>query len=242
MKIILSRKGFDSSNSTIPSPILPDGTMLSMPIPSDDPYTYADYGLAETLEKLKPAKGKDSPWAQRRCHFDPDLKRGAFGQAGAAATHLLRQGVEAEGGLFLFFGWFRRVDEQYRYCGPDFHAIYGYMLVPPGSVISDNEIITTNYPWHPHAAPRKNNRLYIPSDWGMFKFDDDLVLTKPGQSRSRWAVQDWMRDAHITYHNGKSFIEDYFQSAAIGQEFVITDETGQVEAWAQSLITAVPKG
>ena len=33
MKIILSRKGFDSSNGGISSPILPDGTLLSLPIP-----------------------------------------------------------------------------------------------------------------------------------------------------------------------------------------------------------------
>lgn len=32
MKVILSRKGFDSSNGGIPSPIMPDGTLLSMPI------------------------------------------------------------------------------------------------------------------------------------------------------------------------------------------------------------------
>ena len=40
MKIILSRKGFDSSNGGCPSPILPDGTLLSMPIPSNDRDTY----------------------------------------------------------------------------------------------------------------------------------------------------------------------------------------------------------
>ena len=33
MKIILSRKGFDSENGKIPNPILPDGTLLSLPIP-----------------------------------------------------------------------------------------------------------------------------------------------------------------------------------------------------------------
>ena len=36
MKVILSRKGFDSSNGGCPSPILPDGTLLSLPIPTDD--------------------------------------------------------------------------------------------------------------------------------------------------------------------------------------------------------------
>ncbi|MHA1435339.1 MAG: hypothetical protein ACTSO7_15970 [Candidatus Heimdallarchaeota archaeon] len=34
MKVILSRKGFDSANGGYPSPILPDGTLLSIPIPS----------------------------------------------------------------------------------------------------------------------------------------------------------------------------------------------------------------
>lgn len=236
MKIILSRKGFDSANGGCPSPILPDGTMLSLPIPSQDPHTYADYGLAETLEKLKPFRSKDGPWAQRGCHYDPDLKRGVFGQAGAAATHLRQQGVEAEGGLFLFFGWFRRVDAQLHYYGTDFHAIYGYMLVPPGSVLMDDAKIRETYPWHPHAQPRKNNRLYIPSECGAFRFRDELVLTQPGCSCSRWAVQDWMRGAQISYHSDGAFADGYFQSAAIGQEFVITDETGRAQDWARRLI------
>ena len=40
MKIILSRKGFDSANGGIVSPIFEDGTMVSFPIPSDDEDTY----------------------------------------------------------------------------------------------------------------------------------------------------------------------------------------------------------
>ena len=36
MKVILSRKGFDSANGGILSPIFEDGTMLSFPIPSKD--------------------------------------------------------------------------------------------------------------------------------------------------------------------------------------------------------------
>ena len=34
MKVILSRKGFDSGYGKTASPILPDGTLLSLPIPS----------------------------------------------------------------------------------------------------------------------------------------------------------------------------------------------------------------
>ena len=44
MKIILSRKGFDSSLGGYPSPIFPDGKLCSIPIPSRDgfdKYTYS---------------------------------------------------------------------------------------------------------------------------------------------------------------------------------------------------------
>ena len=252
MKIILSRKGFDSANGGCASPILPDGTMISLPIPSDDPKTYADYGLAERLEKLKPAKGE--PWATQHCHFDPDLERGAFGQAGAAATHLSNQGVKAthlskQGvedafGLFLFFGWFRRVDDNYRYYGPDMHVIYGWMLAD--RVLTEQKEIADNYAWHPHAHPyvdgtaRKNNRLYLASEYGTLKYHKGLVLTESGKSRSRWKLLPWMEQAQISHHSEKSIHKDekdkgYFQSAAIGQEFVVQDNP-DAETWALELI------
>ena len=41
MKIILSRKGMDSNTGGLASPILPNGTLLSLPIPSDDKITYS---------------------------------------------------------------------------------------------------------------------------------------------------------------------------------------------------------
>jgi hypothetical protein len=43
MKVILSRKGFDSEYGGIPSPIMPDGTLLSLPIPYEqDIIKYTD--------------------------------------------------------------------------------------------------------------------------------------------------------------------------------------------------------
>ena len=50
MKIILSRKGFDSGYGGCPNPILPDGTLLSLPIPSRN-------------EKVKYILEQDSPKA-----------------------------------------------------------------------------------------------------------------------------------------------------------------------------------
>jgi hypothetical protein len=42
LKIILSRKGFDSVAGEIASPIMPDGTLLYMPIPFADGVTYGN--------------------------------------------------------------------------------------------------------------------------------------------------------------------------------------------------------
>ena len=42
MKIILSRKGFDSQNGKAPSPIMPNGDLISMPIPTEDKDRYQD--------------------------------------------------------------------------------------------------------------------------------------------------------------------------------------------------------
>lgn len=121
MKIILSRKGFDSVSGGCPSPILPDGALLSMPIPSQKGVRYADltYGghtYADILTGLNPKRQYEA------CHLDPDIRSGirtipvkdwkpAFGQTGSAAGMLQNAGVTV-GDLFLFFGLFRQT-------GPD---------------------------------------------------------------------------------------------------------------------------
>ena len=117
MKLILSRKGFDSSAGKKPSPIFPEGTMLSLPIPDKaSTITYKDIAgnacasvgeLVQDLAKISPT---------HRAHLDPDLSahsipradgwRPLFGQEGAAESHLENQGV-GPGDIFLFFGLFR---------------------------------------------------------------------------------------------------------------------------------------
>ena len=59
MKIILSRKGFDCTNGEQASPILPDGTLLSLPIPSHDSIPFSEirwkgtsfFGIIRQLNK-----------------------------------------------------------------------------------------------------------------------------------------------------------------------------------------------
>ncbi len=185
MKVILSRKGFDSSNGGCPSPVFPDGTMLSLPIPSADgdlyeELSFRDINYSNLLRELRPGR------TYKHCHVDPDLRSGlrtkkiknwapAFGQIDAAQGLLSNAGV-GPGDIFLFFGWFRRVikgEKGYSYAKrgkgdfyswADMHVIYGYMQV--GSVLTNPEDIK-KYSWHPHAAAswlkNKTNALYLPA-------------------------------------------------------------------------------
>ena len=73
-KLILSRKGFDSGSGGCPSPIFPDGTMFSLPIPSADEETFedlqhGDINIAEVVTGI--TNGRMS--RRGRVHLDPDL-------------------------------------------------------------------------------------------------------------------------------------------------------------------------
>jgi hypothetical protein len=179
MKIILSRKGFDSSSGGVPSPILPDGRLLSLPIPSENsPVRYADLSvngqaLGKIVEDLTGGKVRRSHFA----HLDPDLRastyprlpgwRPLFGQAGIAQGHLERQGV-GEGDLFLFFGWFRqteRVNGKYQFVktAPDLHIIYGWLQIDAVLRVRHDEPKPPEWAiYHPHfhGTYPKNNTIY----------------------------------------------------------------------------------
>ena len=177
MKVILSRKGFDTGNGGCASPIMPDGTLLSLPIPTDDQLTYDDIsykGLSyqQLLKQLNPKENYHG------CHLDPDLRKDirlsvpvnwqpAFGQSGSAQGELQNQEV-GEGDLFLFFGWFRQVEKtsDAGYCyvpnAPDLHVIYGYLQVEKVLTQADD---IAKCEWHPHADfdrhDNRNNALYL---------------------------------------------------------------------------------
>lgn len=182
MKVILSRKGFDSANGGIASPILEDGTMLSFPIPLPETNTFAELeykgiSYAQFLHDLNYREGKFGS----HCHIDPDLELSrwkqkptgwfpAFGQIGAAASYLNHIGVEP-GDVFLFFGNFHHVakksDGTYCYVrhtgdfykDKDLQVIWGYLQV--GEILSTAAQQETAL-WHPHSIPRRtNNRTNV---------------------------------------------------------------------------------
>jgi hypothetical protein len=253
MRLILSRKGFDASPACggCASPILPDGQMISLPIPYDTGRT--------TFAHLKP-RGHDvgrmvaqltdgRVAATAVAHGDPDLEhstrsrsagwRPAFGQDGAAQRHLEGQGVGA-GDLFLFFGWFREVIKVrgrygYRPRARNRHVIFGWLKV--GQVLRvDLDAMPRWLEDHPHAAAAgwAYNTIYVaanPEGGGIFpKADDSRTLTAADSVlRSVWRLPaDFLPRGRppLTYHGHSSrWVETAdgcrLQTVAKGQEFVL---------------------
>ena len=185
MKIVLSRKGFDSSSGRVPSPVLPDGTVVPLPIPAHRSPTrfrdvrWRDGSLGTLVEDLTGGRVQ----SKHRCHLDPDLEVGtlprrpgwrpAFGQVAIAQRHLAREGV-GPGDLFLFFGWFRAAEQvaggAWRYVrhAPSVHRLFGWLqvskVIPVGTDVSG---VRAARPWlsdHPHVNGRSwlpNNTIYV---------------------------------------------------------------------------------
>ncbi len=273
MKVILSRKGMDSAAGGIASPVLPDGTLLSFPIPDNmsqkaysDVY-YKGQSMQNIIKQLSPKFNFNKKSA---CHLDPDIYdviegkcdknvwKPAFGQQGISAMHLdkLEVGI---GDIFLFYGMFRkteyRSDETLCFVrnAPIQHIIYGYMQV--GKILQEEQRIKQDYHWHPHSKNDNyiHNRLYIPSSYGTFQYDDSLVLTKQGQnSRQLWALPaffanddisiSWQGKNRPVMKNGYAELKAAYR----GQEFVVTAATAESEQllsdWVSHIIQKSKKG
>ena len=267
MRVILSRKGFDSSVGGHPSPVLPDGMMLSLPIPpSHDSLAYDAITSPDgrtCADVLVDLGGRDRI-AGKGAHLDPDLIpesrprrpgwRPSFGQIGAASGHLRNQGV-GPGDLFLFYGWFRPTETvagrlQFKQTSEGVHTIFGYLQV--GEVIRTAE--GGDVPdWladHPHASVHRvkqsTNVIYVAaetSNWdagtagaGVFRFRPELVLSKPGMTRSCWALAPAVfGGVQISYHTQAAWCDGYFKSYPRAQEYVI-EEDDKVNDWARRLI------
>src|SRR5712692_8304371 len=116
-----------------------------------------------------------------RAHLDPDLNSGSiprqtnwkpvFGQAGAAESHLQNKGVK-EGDVFVFYGWFRQVEQVagiYRYVkdAPDLHLIFGWLQIERRICVDNRSEIPSWALDHPHCkrTPQSaSDSIYIASD------------------------------------------------------------------------------
>ena len=248
MKLIFSRKGFDSAAGGFPSPIV-DGVPVSLPIPARarSLTTYGDLGLSDLVERV--SRGRLS--GADLCHCDPLFENGrcAFGQAGAAQGHLANNGVSV-GDVFLFFGLFSRLDG-----GDRHHRIFGYLRVGEKRCLGADPCREQQPAGfgvrHPHTVGRwhRNNCLYVGPGGKAADAGEALRLSWPGGRVSRWRVPAWLRQVGLTYHGRPERWRgedtpgaDTLFTVGRGQEFV-ADLSGNdgARAWVEGIIEVIDR-
>jgi hypothetical protein len=243
MKLIFSRKGFDSAAGKSPSPII-DGEPVSLPIPTKRPSetSYRLAGVGEIVEHMTKVRIR----ADDYCHEDPVFSNGrwAFGQAGTAQAHLERNGVGV-GDVFLFFGLFASLDGRDRH-----HRIFGYLKVDEMRRLGNRPSKSDNpagfVRQHPHTIGEwnANNTLYLGPGAKAKTAHPSLRLTMPNSPVSVWSVPPWLKTFGLTYHaNATRWIGDgELRIASRGQEFVsdIGDEAAPRD-WLRATQAAIER-
>jgi hypothetical protein len=221
LRIIFSRKGFDSAAGGGPSPIV-YGKPISLPIPSGgySRTTYGDLGLGDLAGTA--SRGKLN--ADDLCHHDPMfLNDGTclFGQCGAAQTHLANQGVGI-GDVFLFFGLYREEAS-----GEPHHRIFGFLEVAEIidlTTCADLRRAELAALGHPHALGMhaRNDVIYCGKGRTAQSAPAALRLTVPGGPPSLWTRPDWLKRGGLSYHDRQDrwLGGGKLRSVARGQEFV----------------------
>ncbi len=267
MKIILSRKGFDSTSGGCPSFIIGD-KLISLPIPDEhtnleyNNVQICGYNLGEILKKSK-IKPKLNGKEITTCHLDPDIESGLFGQCSTAAQHLLNNDVKV-GDLLLFFGWFRKFDiktHKFSTQGNNGkHCIYAYFKI--GKILdlnnmSDRAEALRLTKTHPHITYQSNeykkiNLLFVADTklikdssikgCGRLKFSESTTLTKPNENKSIWQLPKFFLDVNMTYHTNKNrwvkLDENFCQLKSVCRgQEFVISESKDVEQWAIELIT-----
>ena len=220
MRIIFSRKGFDSSAGGCPSPLV-DGRPISLPIPTKMPSVDRYSDLSGDVSKMVGDLSRCKIRAESLCHLDPDLDssakprqrnwRGSLGQVSAAASHLRNQNV-GTGDLFLFWGLYQtaKYSTQWVFSGPKKHRVFGWLQVGAVRQIGTNpRPVLGEFPWlagHPHLEQGwdESNTIYVARKelqingisprypgWGVFNPGYRLTATD-SRLPSTWEVPDWL--------------------------------------------------
>ena len=239
MKIVLSRKGFDSSSGGGPSPIV-DGVPVTLPIPTamKSSTRWSDLGLHEHV--VAASRGRLS--GDEFCHHDPMFRQGGtalLGQCGAAQSHLANQGV-GEGDVFLFFGLFAGEN------GARHHRIFGWLEaqnVEPIAAMAPERLDELKAIGFPHALePSAQNDTVWSGPGGMARTAaEELRLTVPGGPLSLWRVPRFMRECGLSYHAKPERWHDdgTLTAASRGQEFVCdAGEREDAREWLADVLAA----
>lgn len=184
MRVILSRKGFEPTHGGIPSPIMPDGTLLLLPKPDEDgaesyyDFSYEDmtyYDIAcslseELREPLKNYRCHSECYITPEHHIHPSSWYPAYLRYGAMQTHLSHQRVSV-GDIFLFYGCFRQTEYDANHKlhfvsnAPEQTIIFSYFQI--GAIIKDYSFISKQFKWPFHIRANTDHNqhytIYLPT-------------------------------------------------------------------------------
>ncbi len=204
MRIILSRKGFDTGCGGCPSPYFVDeGKLFSLPIPSDcNFYSYNDLRFNNEQSCFEIMEQLNIKARSCKAHTDPDIRPDLFysrdsdwiprfGQQGNSQKHLAKQGVEKDD-VFLFYGLFQ--DVKYINGKPHFipntkkQIIWGYMQIGCEPIRVTSNPFGCHHPHFYNSEEYEMNTVYIGAEklsfeptvagYGTFDFDESLVLSR----------------------------------------------------------------
>jgi len=241
MKIVFSRKGFDSGSGGGSSPIV-DGKPISLPIPDTKGIartTYGDLGLGDHAARAS----RGTYGADSLCHHDPlftDDGRCILGQVHSSQSHLANQGVGI-GDVLLFFGLFAGGGEAAH------HRIFGYLrieeIVPLADASKETRarFLALN---HPHALGMHgtNDTLYVGAGRRARQASAPLRLTVPEGPVTMWHRPPWLRRAEISYFPDKdaNWPEGRMYRVGNGQEFVAdVGDREEPRAWLAQVLAEI---
>ncbi|MCB2067394.1 MAG: hypothetical protein KDE15_12235 [Erythrobacter sp.] len=225
MKIVFSRKGFDSAAGGGPSPVL-DGRPVTLPIPAGrgpSATRYGALGLGEQVALASRGRLGADDFAHHDPMFLPDgraMPNAILGQCGAAQTHLERQGVGV-GDVFVFFGLFREG------AAKPHHRLFAWLRVAevlhlpsaPADRVAGLAKLGMPHALGLHAG---NDVAWLGQGGTARRASAMLRLTVPEGPPSLWQVPAWLHATGLSYHDkpGRWLPGNRLQSVSRGQEFV----------------------
>ena len=181
-----------------------------------------------------------------------------FGQSHAAQRHLENHCVGV-GDIFLFFGWFREVEQrdgQYRFKrgARDRHVFLGGLrLVKYGVLLKTGSMYPIGQECIPTRPQTTGQQIQFTSQGALIlqgtfpRVTPELVLTRDGLNRSSWRLPKWFDPSNkrscLSYHSNlarwQPLDAEYVSLTSVGrgQEFVLdTAHYPEAEMWARGLI------
>ena len=263
-RLILSRKGFDSSSGESASPIFQDGKIFSLPIPEPYPpspkkYNELYFNGISGVDALKECSAKKI-LPEDYCHYDPALNKseGIFGQHFNSQEELVNNGVDIDD-LFLFFGFYRNFSHSRK---KELHHLFGWLQID--RIVSGDKAIRKYLKLknieHPHGygdlnTYKKNNTIYIGKKnltinnqtlinkgFGLFKkTNPDLILTRDGESKGSWKLpQKYFSNSETVFLNRLNWLDSencFANNYQRGQEYILDAEKyPRIIDWAHELI------